>query len=82
MGESRVKTNGKPVLQLTSGTEESTEVIQNCLAEDRTSGVRMVEEMTGSTQDISRRFEKEKSVCSFCSFVNDESRTSTRCIVC
>jgi transposase len=67
----------------TSRTEESTEVIEKCLAEDRTLSVRMLEEMTGINREtvrkiISRRFEKEKSVCLFCSSsVNAGSKTST-----
>jgi transposase len=40
----------------TSRTEESTEVIQKCLAEDRTLSVRMLEEMTG----IKRERERER----------------------
>jgi hypothetical protein len=35
----------------TSITEESTEVIQKCLAEDRTLSVQMLEEMTGNNKE-------------------------------
>jgi transposase len=39
----------------TSRTEESTEVIQTCLAEDRTLSVRMLEEMTGINRETVRK---------------------------
>jgi transposase len=38
----------------TCRTEESTEVIQKCLAEDRTLSVRMLEEMTGINRETVR----------------------------
>jgi methylthioribose-1-phosphate isomerase len=71
----------------TSRTEESTEVIQKCLAEDRTLSVQMLEEMTGINREtvctILVEDLKNKKMCSFCSsFVNTGSKTSTHCIIC
>jgi transposase len=39
----------------TSRNEESTEVIQKCLAEDRTFSVRMLEDMTGINIETLRK---------------------------
>jgi hypothetical protein len=54
-------------LPSTVRTEELTEVIQNCLAEDRTLNVRMVEEMTGFNRETVRKILAEdlekKKVC-------------------
>jgi hypothetical protein len=51
-----------------SRTEESTEIIQKCLAEDRTSSVRMLEEVTGINRETVRKIlvedlKKRKKVC-------------------
>jgi hypothetical protein len=43
-GESRYKTMNGKASPSTSRREESTEVVQKCLAEDRTLSVRMLEE--------------------------------------
>jgi hypothetical protein len=51
----------------TSRTEESAEVIQTCLAQDRTLSVRMLEEMTGINRETVRKILaedlKKKKVC-------------------
>jgi hypothetical protein len=61
--------NGKAILPSTSGIVETTEVFQKCSAEDRTLGVRTLDEMIGinkeSISDIIHIFEKERSVCIF-----------------
>jgi histone-lysine N-methyltransferase SETMAR len=58
------KRKGRPS---TSRTEESTEVIQKCLAEDRTLSVRMLEKMTGINTETVRKIlvedSKKKKVC-------------------
>jgi transposase len=65
----------------TSRTEESMEVIQKCLAEDRTLSVRMLEEMTGINREKVRKilvedFKKKKLCARFCSlFVYAVSKT-------
>jgi hypothetical protein len=65
--------------------QESMEVVEKCLKEDRTSSVRMLEEMAGSTERkyyvreiLFEYLEKESLVCF--SFVNGGS-TSTHIIV-
>jgi predicted HTH transcriptional regulator len=72
----------------TSGTEESTEVIQKCLAEDRNLSVRMLQEITEINRETVRKIliedlkKKKKCVCSFCSsFVDAGSKKSTGWIV-
>jgi hypothetical protein len=55
----------------TSRTQESTEIIEKCLAGDRTLSVQILEEMTGFSKEtvLTVLFEDLKSTKSACSFV-------------
>jgi hypothetical protein len=72
----------------TARTEECIEVIQKSLAEDRTSSVQMLEEITEINGEavhkiLVKDLKKEIILCPFgSSFVNARSKTLMRCIVC